>query len=157
MPQSDLQTVALSTIPANIISATESPWVPMSEGQWFRLLNVLPKHSGYVAQLKLEPGAVIQPHRHTGSVLAINLQGQRRLHTGETIGVGDFVYEPPGNIDTWKVVGEETLIVHIQVMGDVEYFDQHGDVETIYNATVMERAYRKFCEAQLLTPIEFGA
>ena len=156
MPSSSTLGLVLSTEPAIVISAENSPWIPMFEQQWFRLLRVLPNHSGYVAQLKLAPGAAIPPHRHSGAVLAINLKGQRKLHTGEIINAGDFVYEPPGNVDTWQAIGNEDLIVHIHVMGDVEYLDEKGQVQSTYNARLMEAAYQKFCETQSLTPINLA-
>jgi 2,4'-dihydroxyacetophenone dioxygenase len=31
------------------------------------------------------------------------------------------VYEPPGNTDWWKVVGDTPLVVMVVVMGHVEY------------------------------------
>jgi 2,4'-dihydroxyacetophenone dioxygenase len=56
--------------------------------------------------LRLEPGAEIATHRHTGEVHAFNLEGSRQLSSGEIIGPGDYVYEPLGNMDSWKVVGD---------------------------------------------------
>ena len=143
----------LSQAPADVLIPTDTPWVPMvpnADGPWFRLLRILPNHRGYIAQLKLKPGQSIPPHRHTGTVLALNLQGSRRIHTGEVVHAGDFVYEPEGSVDSWQAVGDEYLVVHIQVTGDVEYLDERGKVAVVYNAQVLEAAYRKFCQTQSL-------
>jgi quercetin dioxygenase-like cupin family protein len=133
--------------PAIVVAESDTPWVPFGDGQWFRLLRVLSNYSGYVAQLKLNVGAVIPPHRHTGTVHALNIQGSRRLHSGETIRPGDFAFEPAGNVDTWQAVGDEPLIVHIQVEGDVEYLDQRGGVASRSNAQLLESAYHRYCAA----------
>lgn len=128
----------------------------MAEGQWFRLLRVLPADGGYVAQLRREAGATIPPHRHTGTVHALNLQGMPRLHGGGVIGPGDYVFEPVGNTDSWQAVGDEPLVVHIQVAGDIEYLDERGEVAARYNARVMAEAYRRYCEANSLPMADIG-
>ncbi len=50
--------------------------------------------------MRLQPGAIVGLHRHTGDVHAFNLSGYRKiLDTGEIVGPGDYVYEPAGNVD----------------------------------------------------------
>lgn len=58
---------------------------------------------GFVELPRMEPGVVMPLHRHTGEIHAYNLGGTRKLCTGELIGPGDYVYEPPGNEDWWKI------------------------------------------------------
>ncbi len=136
----------LSTSAADRVQADERAWMPMAEGQWIRPLKLLPDLTGYVAQLKLQPGAVIPPHRHTGPVHAFNVEGSRRLHTGELVGPGEYVFEPAGQIDTWEAVGADPLVVLIHVVGDVEYLDANGDVAHRFNAAFIRDAYGRFCE-----------
>ena len=42
---------------------------------------------------------------------AYNLAGTRTLCTGEVIGPGDYVFEPSGNTDWWRVTGEEDIVI----------------------------------------------
>jgi 2,4'-dihydroxyacetophenone dioxygenase len=89
------------------------PWVPSFKGKSFRPLGLFTGNRGFVELLRLEPGAEIATHRHTGEVHAFHLEGSRQLSGGEMIGPGDYVYEPPGNVDSWRVVGDVPLVVLI--------------------------------------------
>ena len=73
-----------------------------------------------VLLLRLEPGTVIARHRHDGEIHAFNLSGTRdALDTGEMVGPGGYVYEPPGNVDSWMAVGDEPVIVLVTAHGAI--------------------------------------
>jgi len=74
--------------------------------------------------------------------------------TGEVIGPGDYVYEPAGNVDSWKVVGNTPLIVFVAVTGAVEYLDAHGAVTTRYTASRLLDLYREHCVANGLDMLD---
>lgn len=76
---------------------------------------------------------------------ALNLEGSRQLCTGEVIGPGDYVYEPPGNTDSWKVVGETPLIVMIVVTGAVEYLGPDNQVTARFTADTLREIYHRHC------------
>ena len=96
----------------------------------------------------LEPGVAIPLHRHTGETHALNLEGTRELSTGEVIGPGDYVYEPEGNVDEWKVVGDVPLVVLVVVMGAIEYLDAEGEVTRRYTAETLRDLYVAHCMAK---------
>jgi quercetin dioxygenase-like cupin family protein len=123
------------------------PWVPLSAGKSFKPLRFLGGDRGFVELLRLEPGTAIPLHRHTGEVHAFNLEGSRRLHTGEIVGPGDYVFEPAGNTDSWSVVGDVPLVVFVVVMGAVEYLGPDGSVTARYTAQSLLDAYREHCAA----------
>ena len=94
--------------PARVATASGSPWVPSdTPGKSARLLRFLPDGAGFVELLRMEPGVAMPLHRHSGEIHAYNLSGSRQLCTGEVIGPGDYVFEPAGNTDWWRVVGDE--------------------------------------------------
>jgi hypothetical protein len=97
------------------------PWIPLAEGRAFKSLRFFTDNRGFVELVRVEPGTKAAWHRHTGEVHATN-------HTGELVGEGDYVFEPSGNTDWWVAVGDKPLIVHVVVMGAVEYLDQSGEV-----------------------------
>jgi quercetin dioxygenase-like cupin family protein len=140
-----------ASFPQHLALANNVPWVPLGEGKAFKPLAFFADDRGFVELLRLEPGVEIPLHRHTGEVHAYNLAGSRRLHTGEVIGPGDYVYEPLGNTDSWGVHGDETLIVLVVVMGAVEYVDDTGAVSRRYSADTLRRLYREHCAAHGLT------
>jgi len=127
------------------VSTDSVPWVPLSPGKSFKPLRFLADNRGFVELLRLEPGEVISRHRHTGDVHAYNLQGWRELDSGERVGPGDYVYEPEGNVDSWKVIGDEALIVFIVVGGAVEYLDAAGNVTQRWDAARLREVYECHC------------
>ncbi len=135
------------------LDTNELDWVPIKEGLSFKPITYFPDNSGWQLLLRLEPGTVIPPHRHTGEVHAFNLQGSRYLiNTKEEVGPGTYVYEPPGNADTWKQIGDEACIVHISVTGSIEYLDEKGNVTRVSNAIESQQMYLAFCEKNGKTP-----
>jgi quercetin dioxygenase-like cupin family protein len=103
------------------------PWQPIKPGFSVKLLRGGTDDDTRVQLLRLEPGTVIPRHRHTGEVHAWNLAGSRKLlETGEVIGPGGYVYEPPGNLDSWMAIGDEPLIVFVTVRGSIQYVDDAG-------------------------------
>jgi len=133
------------------IHADELPWAPLSEGVSFRPLRF--GRDGRALQLRVEPGVVIARHRHTGAVHAFNLSGQRELiEKGEIVGPGGYVYEPPGNIDSWRCIGEEPCVVQINLSGRVEYLDAEGDVISATDTADLRDAYLAWCHAQGMQP-----
>jgi quercetin dioxygenase-like cupin family protein len=126
------------------------PWVPLSPGKSFKPLRFFSDDRGFVELLRLQPGEQIPLHRHTGSVHAFNLEGARELDTGEIIGPGGYVYEPAGNVDSWKVVGERPLVVFVAVTGAVEYLGADGNVISRWTASRLFDVYHDYCAQQAL-------
>jgi len=126
-------------------------WIRIREGLSFRPLHFA--QDGYALQLRLEPGTVIARHRHTGDVHALNVSGWRELtDTGERAGPGTYVYEPPGNNDTWRCLGDEPCVIHITVTGRVEYLDDAGNVTTYTDSHTAHALYLKWCETNGQVP-----
>ena len=135
-----------SYLPARVAGVADSPWVPSdTPGKSARLLRFLPNDEGFVELLRMEPGVVMPLHRHSGEIHAYNLVGSRQLCTGEVIGPGDYVYEPPGNTDWWKIVGDETMIALVVVMGTVEFLGPGGTVRGRASAATQLAEYELYC------------
>lgn len=129
-------------------------WIPGASGKSSKPLRFLRDNQGFIELLRLDPEVVMPLHRHTGEVHAFNLQGSRQLGTGEIIRSGDYVYEPEGNVDTWKVVGNEPLVVLVVVKGEVEYLSSDGSViERVSGATQWE-AYCRHCQETGAKPLD---
>ncbi|RKH59648.1 2,4'-dihydroxyacetophenone dioxygenase family protein [Corallococcus llansteffanensis] len=137
-----------STVLASLpVDSERIPWIPMgSPGLSFKPLRFFRDGSGWVYLFRLEPGTRIPRHRHTGEVHAFNLAGRRQLDTGEVVGPGGYVYEPRGNVDSWRVVGEEPVVLLINVRGGIEYLGEDGQV--LRTATPADRleTYRRWCQ-----------
>jgi quercetin dioxygenase-like cupin family protein len=143
-----LRNVRSTFTPSAFLTATDLvPWVPLSAGKSFKPLRFLDGNRGFVELLRLEPGELIPRHRHTGEVHAYNVQGWRELDSGERVGPGAYVYEPVGNVDAWRVIGDEPLVVLVVVHGAVEYLDGAGKVTQRWDALRLRDAYERHCAA----------
>ena len=138
--------IALASLPSPtpIADADAMSWVPIAPGFSFKLIRATSDDDVWVELLQLEPGTTIPRHRHTGEVHAYTLAGQRELlDTGEIVGAGSYVYEPPGNVDSWRAVGTVPLLVFVTVRGTIEYLDERGAVIKRSTATTAAEAYRR--------------
>ena len=121
------------------------PWQPISHGFAIKVVKGGLDDDTRALVLRLEPGTVIARHRHTGEVHAFNLSGSRTiLETGEVIGPGGYVHEPPGNIDSWMAIGDEPVIVFVTARGAIEYLDNDGNVTSRSTTGSVSAAYRAF-------------
>ena len=137
----------------DVPAAHEQPWVPLAPGFSFKLLRATSDDDVWVELLRLEPGTTIARHRHTGEVHAYNLAGCREiLETGQRVGPGEYVYEPAGNVDSWRAIGDESVIVFVTLIGAIEYLDDRGDV--VRRSTAMSAAdvYRRGSEGKVGCP-----
>jgi quercetin dioxygenase-like cupin family protein len=133
-------------LPARFSNTADLPWIPSATpGKSSRPLRFLAEDRGFVELLRMEPGVVMPLHRHTGEIHAYNLSGSRKLCTGEVIGPGDYVYEPPGNTDWWKIVGDETMVALVIVMGTVEFIGPGGIVRARATAGTQLAEYERHC------------
>lgn len=136
-------------LPAHVNIASERHWVPSSTpGKSSSPLQFLDNDRGFAELLRMEPGVNMPLHRHTGEIHAWNLAGTRKLCTGEVIGPGDYVYEPPGNVDWWQVIGDEPMLALVVVMGTVEFLGPDHAVTCRASAATQLAEYERYCREQ---------
>ena len=130
--------------PPNFAS-DELPWMPVSPGFCLKLLHGETEEDTRALLLRLEPGTTVGLHRHHGEVHAFHLTGHRQLiETREIIGPGQYLYEPAGNMDSWKAVGYEPLLVFVTVRGSIEELDVHGAVSGTTTTRTIADDFRRY-------------
>ena len=131
--------------PMNTFDAAQIDWIPLRAGVSFKPLAFFPNDAGAQVLLRVEPGTLIARHRHTGEIHAYNLSGKRLLiEADEVVGPGMYVYEPVGNVDSWKAVGDEPCVVHVEVNGRIEYLGEQGEVLRTFDARGYRQAYEQW-------------
>lgn len=131
----------------NHLDTTQLAFIPLSSGLSFKPLTYFEGDAGYQILLRLEPGTVIPPHRHSGEVHAYNLTGTRLLiDSQQVIGPGGYVHEPVGNVDTWKAIGSEPCTLHLEVHGRIEYLGDDGSISRTVDARTFREAYLAWCD-----------
>jgi 2,4'-dihydroxyacetophenone dioxygenase len=140
----------------NTLDTQALPWIPLGPGESFKPLHFYPDDRARALLLRLEPGTVVPRHRHLGEVHAFNLSGQRQLDTGEVVGPGGYVYEPVGNVDSWKAVGDEPVIVHIVSFDVMEYLGDDDRVLRRDSAGSLREIYHHYCRENGISPQDLG-
>jgi 2,4'-dihydroxyacetophenone dioxygenase len=123
------------------------PWQPVSPGFSLKVLRGGGDDDTRVLLLRVEPGTLVPLHRHAGEVHAYNLSGSRvLLETGEVVGPGGYVYEPPGNVDSWMATGDEPAVILVTVRGTMETLGEGGRVTATSTTSSVTESYRRFAD-----------
>jgi quercetin dioxygenase-like cupin family protein len=134
-------------LPDQAIDLNEIPWVPQTDRAWFKPVRFDLTTGSWINLLKVKPGGKVNRHRHTGGkVLAYTIQGTwRYLERNWVAKPGTFVYEPPGDIHTLVVDGEEDMITLFLLDGSVQYLDDEDRM--IYQDDVFSKLklYLDYC------------
>ncbi|MFG6456573.1 cupin domain-containing protein [Pelomonas nitida] len=158
-PFEGLQPHVHAHVRAAMTRAGLDAWIPEGVGKWSLPLQFLPmaEGGGWVELMRVAPGTRLTLHRHHGEVHGLNLQGSRRLDDGQLVQAGDYVFEPDGNVDSWEAVGDDVLVLHVVVRGDVDYVGADGRVQRRITTADRMADYRAFCAARGLQARLIGA
>ena len=140
----------------NSLDTASLPWIPLGPGESFKPLRFYPDDRGRALLLRLEPGIAVPRHRHLGEVHVFNLSGRRQLDTGEVVEPGGYVYEPAGNVDSWKAVGDEPVIAHIVSFGAMEYLGDDDQILRRDTAASLREIYLRYCRENHIAPHSLG-
>ncbi|CAM4063919.1 2,4'-dihydroxyacetophenone dioxygenase family protein [Paenibacillus alkaliterrae] len=132
------------------------PWVPQTDRVWFKPLRFDLARGSWVNLLKVKPGGIVNRHRHSGGqVLAYTIQGTwRYLERDWVAKAGTFVYEPPGDIHTLVVDGEEEMITLFLLEGTVQYLDDEDNIMYQDDVFTKLKRYVEYCEVNQLPVID---
>ncbi|OLO37918.1 cupin [Alkalihalophilus pseudofirmus] len=137
-------------LPDRAIDIESIPWVPHSEGVWFKPLRFDLTTGNWVHLTKMSSGAMIRRHRHTGGpVFAYPLQGEwYYLERDWVAKPGTFVYEPPGDIHTLVVDKDKGEMITLFFLGGViQYLDDNNNVTDQDDIFLRLKKYTDYCEA----------
>ena len=142
------QFTEMMQLPDQAIDSTEIPWVPQSERVWFKPVRFDLATGSWINLLKVKPGGAVNRHRHSGGqVMAFTLQGEWRYLEREWVArPGTFVYEPPGDIHTLVVDGEEEMITLFMLQGVIQYLDDNDQITYQDDVFTKLKLYKEYCE-----------
>jgi 2,4'-dihydroxyacetophenone dioxygenase len=135
-------------LPDQAIDLNEIPWIPQSDRVWFKPVRFDLARGSWINLLKVKPGGAVNRHRHTGGqVLAYTIQGEwRYLERTWVAKPGTFVYEPPGDIHTLTVDGEEDMITIFILEGSIQYLDDNDQIIDQDDVFSKIKKYYDYCE-----------
>ncbi len=153
---------AIPGIPAAMHRGEEElPFVPLTDGVDFQLMQVDIELGLWIVRTKFAPGTTVQRHRHTGTVYAYTTQGAwRYLEYPEINRPGSYLYEPAGSVHTLHALTGNTEVTDIffAIAGANLNLDDDGNVESVTDAGSILKIYLQGCErAGLPRPNVIGA
>ena len=139
------------TLPDQAIDVNTIPWVPTFEGSdavYFKPIRFDLTTGNWVHISKFKVGKGNTRHKHTGGpVFAYTLKGRWRYLEREWVAKeGTVVFEPPGDIHTLVVDGEEDMITLFSLSGVIQYFDEKGNVTLNDDMFYRMKRYHDYCE-----------
>jgi 2,4'-dihydroxyacetophenone dioxygenase len=146
---------SLPLLPDRAIDVEAIPWVPQGDHIWFKPYR-FDLSTGTWINLRIARGGQINRHRHSGgAVLGYCLKGSWHYPERDWIArPGTLVYEPPGDIHTLVVLGDEEMQTLFQVSGILQYLDDQDNVIGMDDVfTKMER-YRRFCRENGIAEVD---
>lgn len=105
------------------------PWAPWAaKGSHFKLLSTEAAAGRFSLLIRLDPGAVLPPHRHIGAVEGLVLQGgfHYREDPSAHFGAGAYLLERAGAVH--QPVSVEGAHMFAVFHGPVEGLDEAGEV-----------------------------
>ena len=99
-------------------------------------------------RVRLEPGATIQRHKHTGEVFAFTLAGAwKYLEYPEVNTAGSYLFEPAGSIHTLHALKSNDGITDawFAIRGANLNLDAAGNVESVLDAALALEIYTTRC------------
>jgi quercetin dioxygenase-like cupin family protein len=139
---------------AEHVGIDDAPFVNVSEKMAAQLLHVDLTQGLWILRLRLQPGEVVETHRHTGSVYAVTERGRwfYREYPDVVNSPGSYLFEPAGSVHTLMTpkdqVGE--TVVWFAVHGANLNLDDNGNITSVLDAPNILSGYRALCEAQNL-------
>lgn len=138
---------ATDTLKTMHISCDDVPYVEMEAGLEYRMLQARPCENLAVTQIRAQPYASSQLHRHVAPVLGYTTMGSWGHDRSFEYGPGSYIYETPGVLHRFLNGPELTEALFIS-LGDMEYVDpETGEVIQSLSAETMVVAYLEGCEA----------
>ncbi|MET3289238.1 UNVERIFIED_CONTAM: 2,4'-dihydroxyacetophenone dioxygenase [Brevibacillus sp. OAP136] len=136
-------------LPDRAIDVDDIPWVPVKTGHWFKPLRFDLATGTWTIMTKISPSAAISRHRHTGSVFAYTIQGEwRYLERTWIAKAGTVAYEPPGDVHTLVVNGEEDMITLFIIVGCNQYLDDNDQIIGQDDVFTRLKLYQDYCSTQ---------
>src|SRR5690554_4077211 len=143
-------------LPDQAIDFDQVPWIPQSDRVWFKPVRFDLASGQWINFLKITPGGKVNRHRHSGGqVMAYTIQGQ--WHYQERTWKakpGTFVFEPPGDIHTLIVDGEEEMITLFILEGTVQYLDDEDKVFYQDDVFTKLKLYHEYCESNNIPKLD---
>lgn len=143
--------LAQSPLETGFVNPDKLPWVEIGMGIYFKVLSCCNKTGRYALLSKYSPGTQIPPHRHSGPVTAITLQGSWKYLEQEAVSKkGCIAFESANSNHTLKVLddSEEDMVLLALIEGSLITYDEEGNIWAIDDAQTHLQRYLVLAKEQ---------
>jgi quercetin dioxygenase-like cupin family protein len=120
----------------------ERYWVPYETNVWWRPLMFDQVNGNHTELLRVRKSGVLSRHKHPSPVHGYCIKGTWRYLEHDWVAKpGSYVFEPPGEIHTLVIDGDDEMITFFHISGTILYLDA-GDkiIGTDDNHSLIEAA-----------------
>ncbi len=145
-------------LPDRAIDGDAIPWVPQgaSGRVWFKPLRFDLTTGTWINLIRMTGAGRINRHRHCGGpVIGYVIEGRwHYLEKEWSAGPGTLVWEPPGDVHTLVVDGDEGMTTLFIIEGTIQYLDENDRL--IYQDDVFTKLqyYLDYCQAHGIEPVD---
>ncbi|HSW07037.1 2,4'-dihydroxyacetophenone dioxygenase family protein, partial [Aquabacterium sp.] len=127
---------------------SELPFVEFEPGITMQVVQVDIPSGLWIVRMRMQPGATLATHKHTGEVYAFTLSGSWKYLEYDAVNrAGSYLYEPAGSIHTLHVPASNTEITDVwfAIRGPNLNLDAEGKVTLVLDAGLVLKVYRSRC------------
>jgi 2,4'-dihydroxyacetophenone dioxygenase len=137
------------------IASDDVPWVPNGQGFDFKPLHFWSSTGTWANLVRLKPGGQIRRHVHAGGqVFAYVLSGSWHYLEHDWVAkAGSWVWEPPGDVHTLEVLGDEPMVTLFVISGVIQYLDDDDQVVQQDDFRGRRHRYLEYCEEIGVEPV----
>ncbi len=107
------------------LAEADAKWLEYETGTFNRFMQFNLVQNTFTTVLKCMPGAGLELHYHPSFVIAYCLQGSWKYDEFDWIAEPDsFIFEPPGESHTLRVLGDEGMTTMFYVAGPLVQLDK---------------------------------
>ena len=125
------------------------PWIQFGPDVETKVVHVKLGDGLWVVHTRMQPGCVLQTHRHTGPVFGFTFSGAWRYReSADAVNrAGSYLFEPAGSTHTLEVLADSDgpADVWFAIYGAELNLDANGDIESVLDGPSMLAAYLHQC------------
>jgi 2,4'-dihydroxyacetophenone dioxygenase len=104
-------------------------WVPYETNVWWRPLMFDQVNGSHTELLRVRKSGVLSRHKHPSPVHGFCIKGTWRYLEHDWVAKpGSYVFEPPGEIHTLVIDGDDEMITFFHISGTILYLDANDNI-----------------------------
>jgi uncharacterized RmlC-like cupin family protein len=137
------------------VNTQDLPWMQTALGIEMKLLQFWAAIGQWAQLSRYQPGVRSDRHVHAGGqVMSYVIQGSWHYLEHDWVATaGSWVWEPPGDLHTLEILGDEPMIALFILSGVVQYLDENDQIVRQTDFRSRRKQYLEHCKEHGIEPI----